>query len=75
MCIAKTDSVTIISPDVVENAFHSGTADLEAKLHEHRVKDSTSDCRLDDVRSIKTVNTTAALSALCQKIISNKIHT
>lgn len=72
MRIAKTDSVTIISPDVVENAFHSGTTDLEAKLHEHRVKDSTGDCRLDDVRSIKTVNTTAALSALCQKISAIK---
>lgn len=68
MRIATTDNVTIIRPDIVENVFHSGSADLEAKLHEHRVKNSTSDRRLDDVGSIKTVNTAVVLSALCQTL-------
>lgn len=72
MCIAETNCVTIICPDVVENVFHGGTADLEAKLHEHGVKNSTSDCRLDDVGSIKTINTTAILSALCQTLWATK---
>lgn len=74
MCIAETDCVTIICPDVVENVFHGGTADLEAKLHEHGVKNSTSDCRLDDVGSIKTINTTAILSALCQHYGQQSAH-
>ena len=59
MGVAETDCIAVVGPYVVEDAFYRRASNDETELCQHGGKDVTSKSGLNDVGSIKTVDTTA----------------
>lgn len=57
MSVAERDGISVIGPDIIEDAFDSRSSDDETELRQHGREHMASESGLNNICSVETVDT------------------